>query len=1255
MFLTFFGFELRYWLRSMMLYVFLFVVTLMVCLAVSNENVRIGTGVDNTMRNAPFVVQMFYGVIGILTTVMVAAFVNTAASREFTTGMHPIIFTQPIRKMQFLLGRFCGSTLVATIPMIGVSLGAALALYMPWTESEYYGPTIWNAHFSSFMLFVVPNTIFIAAIVYAIAVFTRSAIASFMGAILVIVASSVSSALVGNLDNETLSALVEPFGLSAFSNVTQYWTVSEKNTQFVGLTGIFRFGENGTLRLLAPSFQLDYWRNHAHGVLLANRLIWTSVGLGLFAVASWAFQFSERRTTSRKPAVADPVRKTPRALPAVHYQHGGSSNFARFCRQVRSDFFGIVKSNVFLVLMFAAMLNTITSLAFGASQGFGLRAFPVTYNVISIIQGSLYIFLLATIVYFAGALVWRERDVQIDEIFDALPQPTWIAFCSKLVSLMLVVAAVMSAGMISGMIVQACQGYTRFQLPLYLTELFTIDMVTMFSLAVVALLCHVLAPNKYAGYFLFVIFIFANTLGWSLLEVRSNMLQYGDLPSHIYSDLYRFAPFTSGLRWFSIYWLLFSGFVCIVAMIFWQRGKESSLRHRAKLGIRRVSRGVFAATAFLIIAFVSVAGWTYYNTQVRNTYDAAKTVRKLQADYEKQFKQHEGIAQPRITRVRYTIDIYPQRRGLHLVGEQTIKNRSDETIDRLFLNMPDDEYDTKLTIEGAELTERMDEFDVHFYEFDPPMEPGETREMRYVMRYEPNGFENSVSNTSIVQNGTFFNNGIVPQIGYQSNAELTDKKQREKFDLEPSPGMPPLEPDNMKTRSNTYISNNSDWVDVETTISTDADQIAIAPGSLTKSWEKDGRRYFHYQVDHPSLNFYSFISARYQVATRKWNGVDIEVYYHPDHTWNVENMLRSIQKSLEYYTTNFGPYHHKQARIIEFPRVASFAQAFPGTMPYSEGIGFIADIEKEDDIDMVFYVVAHEMAHQWWAHQLCGANMQGATLLSETLAQYSALMVMEHEYGRDMMRKFLRYEMDQYLAARGRDMLDETPLAKVQAQQGYIHYRKGSVVMYYLREMVGEEAINAALRQLIREFAYQGPPYPTSADLLTALRQQIPDTYQYLLSDLFEEITLFANRTKDATVVERPDGTFDVTIQVECRKFKADKQGVESEVPVDDWIEIGALAEPEKGKRYGATLYRERRKITETENQFTFTVTEMPRRVGIDPFALLIDRLPSDNLKKPRLVSDTHAPEVRDSDASRDSDANRDSNANGDGTAKSES
>jgi ABC-2 type transport system permease protein len=217
-------------------------------------------------------------------------------------------------------------------------------------------------------------------------------------------------------------------------------------------------------------------------------------------------------------------------------------------------------------------------------------------------------------------------------------------------------------------------------------------------------------------------------------------------------------------------------------------------------------------------------------------------------------------------------------------------------------------------------------------------------------------------------------------------------------------------------------------------VSTSPDQIALAPGYLEREWEQDGRRYFHYTMDAPILPFWAYLSADWEVATDRWNDVEIAVYYHADHPYNVERMIEATKRSLDYFTREFGPYQHRQLRIVEFPRYARFAQSFPNTIPFSESIGFIARLDDPDDVDFVFYVTAHEVAHQWWAHQVIGANVQGATVLSETMAQYSALMVMEEEYGPHMMRRFLKYELDSYLRGRGGERIGELPLALVENQ-----------------------------------------------------------------------------------------------------------------------------------------------------------------------------------------------------------------------------
>jgi ABC-2 type transport system permease protein len=420
----------------------------------------------------------------------------------------------------------------------------------------------------------------------------------------------------------------------------------------------------------------------------------------------------------------------------------------------------------------------------------------------------------------------------------------------------------------------------------------------------------------------------------------------------------------------------------------------------------------------------------------------------------------------------------------------------------------------------------------------------------------------------------------------------------------------------MLARADQTFPTNADWVNLTTTISTAPDQTAVAPGSLIKSWTANGRKYFKYKLDHQSLNFYSFISARYEVARKKWNGIDIEVYYHKDHAVNVTKMQKSIEKSLEYYTKNFGPYYHKQCRIIEFARYGSFAQAFPGTMPYGEGIGFIADLRdaSKDKIDQVYYVVAHEMGHQYWAHQVIGANMQGAAMFSEGLAQYSALMVMEKEYGKDKMKKFLQYEMNDYLRGRSQEREGENPLMKTE-DQGYIHYQKASVVFYYLKEMIGEDKLNLALKSIVTQYAYQKPPYITSIDVVNEIKKVTPPELQYLITDMFENITIFSNRMVSAKY-KKVGNEYEVTLTTTSEKFRCDKLGKETAIPVADFIDVALFAKSDNDdNETGKVILTKRLKITKKDNVFKFKVKELPYNAGIDPYNYLIDRIPDDNLK----------------------------------------
>ena len=1189
MFLHFLSFEIRYWLRSWMLWIFLAIISLMIFGAVSTDQIQVGAALENTYHNAPWVIENYYAIMCLLCILMTTAFVNAAASREFEYNTHQILFTTPLRKFDYLGGRYLGSALISVIPLLGVSIGILVARHMPWIDAERWGPVIWSAHLKSIAVFAIPNTLLIAAIIFAIAVWTRSTVTSFLGGLLLLVAYAVSQALTTDLQNETVAALFDPFGIRTFTLATKYWTVADKNHMSLGLSGL----------------------------LLWNRLIWVSVAVAVFAFAYSRFQFGEKGSQKKRAVEAEaPVLAAPAAaLPAGRREFGLRAQWIQFWGATKTEFKGLVKTTSFIVLTIAALLNCVPTLIFNASEGYGNHSFPVTYRMLELIAGTLYFMLIAIITYYAGVLVWEERDTRMDEIHDALPHPEWPSYLAKFVALISSVFIILCVVMTAGVLVQFFHHYHRYQLGLYVSTMLGIDFSGFVMLAVLAFFIHVVSPNKYIGYFAFIAFVIANAFVWRPLHIATNMVQFAGTPDMVYSDFYGYQPFIAGFLWFTLYWSLFCVLLGVASIVLWRRGRDTGWRQRWHDAGLRFHGSLRLIAAFGLLSFVVVGAWVYYNTKVLNKLVPAVDRDRLTADYEKTYKKYENLPHPRITDVKYAIDLYPETRSMVMHGEQTIKNETNGPITNIHF-VVDDNYDTQIDLGAAKLTTDDKRLDYQIYELAMPMQPGESRTMRFTVKTHTRGFENSVTNRQIMQNGTFFNSGVVPQIAYQPNNELDDRNKRKKYGLKEKALMPVLERNCTTDCMDSYLTNNADWVNVETVISTSPGQIAIAPGSLEREWTEDGRPHFQYKLDHYSLNFYSFMSADYVVERREWNGVKIEVYYLKQQPWNVPKMLSAVQKSFEYYTANFGPYPHKEARIIEFPRVAAFAQAFPGSMPYSESIGFIANLEHPDDIDMVTYVVAHEMGHQWWAHQVAGAQMEGATSTSETLAQYSALMVMEKEYGRDTMRKFMEYEMDNYLRSRGRELLKERPLLRVEANQGYIHYRKGSVVMYYLREMIGEDAVNRALRKVLAQYGYAQPPYPTSYALEDALREQTPPQLQYLLTDLFDDITLFSNRTYAATARKRSDGKYDVTIDVDAHKFKADDQGNEKEVPVDDWIEIGALSAPPKGKKYGAVLNRQKLHMSSGRATYSFVTDTLPDKAGIDPLLLLIDRIPSDNLKK---------------------------------------
>jgi aminopeptidase N len=183
--------------------------------------------------------------------------------------------------------------------------------------------------------------------------------------------------------------------------------------------------------------------------------------------------------------------------------------------------------------------------------------------------------------------------------------------------------------------------------------------------------------------------------------------------------------------------------------------------------------------------------------------------------------------------------------------------------------------------------------------------------------------------------------------------------------------------------------------------------------------------------------------------------------------------------------------------------------------------------------------------------------------------------------------------------------------------QQYIHYRKGSLVFYRLREEMGEAAVNRALKKFLQDKGYQQPPYTTSAELLTYLRAEAKPEQQALITDLFEKISFYDNRVETATAVKRADGKYEVTLELHAAKHYADGKGKETVGKLDDWIDVGVFGQAASGKEGDEpVLYMQRVHVTDGKPKLTVVVDKPPYEVGFDPYNKLIDRVSADNRKK---------------------------------------
>ena len=1194
------SFEFLWRLRRISTYVYLLVFFGLSCLfvlasggAVANVSVDFGTG-GRVLVNSPFALNLIIMFVSLLGLVVSAALAGQATFQDVDSNSTAFFYTAPITKLDYLGGRFLGSLAVQFVIFSGVGVGAWVATHTPWLDPVRLGPQNLFAYLQPFLTLVIPNLILTSAVFFALAALGRRMLPVYAGSVVLLIGYFIATQLQSDLTTSKLAALVDPFGGNAVAYLTQYWTPFQRNTQLI-------------------PFQ---------GLLVWNRVLWLAVAAAVLAFTYTRFSFSyapnRAKVRSQNDTAALPLRVSAQGLPAVHPRFSTGYSLYELVFLTRLQFTETVQSIFFGVLLLAGALLAIFTDT-GINNPFSTPVYPVTWRMLEQGGSGFTLFILAIITFYSGELVWRERDAKFNQIMDALPVQRWVLFGSKLAALMLVQVLLGLLIIVCGVIVQLTQNYHHFEFGLYLTDIFTHRIVGFWILCVLAFLVHTIINNKYLGHFVMVLY-FVFSLVLPQLNCEDYLYRIGRSPPVTYSDMNGYGPFAAPFFWFHLYWALAAILLAIVVNLLWVRGMETGWRNRLRLARARLSTASVLGLAVCGLLFIATGVHIYYNTHILNSYLSTFKIQEQRAQYELKYKQYQNLPQPRITDIQVNVDLFPDRRLAVFQGKEWLENKTDAPIDRIAVTIWPEDVDViprprvdvqRLNFDGGQ-TMTMEDSQLGFYIFQlrNPLPPHGRIALDFALAYPNPGFA-SIPNGDIVHNGSFVSASYIPFIGYFQDVQLVDDTARHRHGLQKSPGLPKLE--DVAARQNSYLATCADWVNFEGTISTSADQIAIMPGYLQKEWMQDGRRYSSYKADAPILaGGFSVNSARYAVRRDHWRDVNLEIYYHPGHEFDLDRMMQGMKSTLDYATAAFSPFQFRQLRIVEFPRYGNFAESFPNTIPFSEGIGFITwvDPNKKDAINLPFFVTAHETGHQWWGHQVVSANTEGATAIVETLAQYTALMVMQHTYGADSMKKFLRYQLDGYLRGRAQEHDEEKPLMRVEPTQGYIHYNKGGMIMYALQDYIGEDRVNQALAAMVKDYAFKGPPYPTMLELTRYLRNATPPEFQYLYEDWFETITIFDNRAISSTYSKRSDGKYDVHLIVEAKKSRSDGKGQEHVIPLHDLIDIGVLDSE------GNYLYLQKHKIEQQRQEFTLTVNQQPAQAGIDPLIKLIDRNPDDNLTR---------------------------------------
>ncbi|WP_290974623.1 M1 family aminopeptidase [Flavobacterium sp.] len=1131
-------------------------------------------------KNSPFTLTYAIGLLSLITIFSITLQVAQHFFKEYETKFDAILFSTPISKFHFLGSKFITAFVIAVSSFGMFIIGMIIGHQMSWIPKSEIGPFEVLNYLWPYFVIVIPNILLCLSILATLAWLTRSKLFIYVGGLfiyLLYIAGSIfsNSPLFANASPSSakamsLAAKIDPFGLAAFLEQTRYWTSIEKNTQLLSLSGNFLF----------------------------NRIVWICVSFLLIFVSYKLFSFRKTKTKKVK-SVKIGIKETQLFSTAIPEQQFKTSkhNWAVFKSNLKMDIYLVLKGIPFLLI--AILFSGILMVEISDEIDGGIRLAENITNtalMISTIMDRLPFILILITLFYSSELLNRSENSRFEMLENTAPYSQFIVLISKLTALFMIPLLLIGISILIGIGFQIIHANAPIEAGLYLSMFYYIGF-PLFLISILVIAIQTFIKNKYLGLAIsaFIVLLFCTGIG-EQLGISHPLFRFGDSFKREYFDLNGFGSYTFPFHISMWYNFGLALMLLTLTGILWKRN-STILKTIHRNSFNAIQKTIFAFGSILFIGFGS---FLFYKTNIEYPYLTKDDQNNWSEQYEKQFKKYANLDQPTIIAVKSKVDLFPEENRYEVKGSYELINNSEKPIDSLLLYIDRNSKLTSVEIENAKNLDDVSQFQHYWYRLEKPLQPQQKMKMSFAFTSTWSPFKGHTAFNSIIKNGSFMRiSRYFPTFGYQDSNEISSKKERTKRHLKPQPPLKKLE-----EKSKTVY----DFINYDVVVSTSKNQTAIGIGDLIGSWEKDNRNYFHYQSNGKIPFRFAFSSAEYEIQKTNYKGISIEVYYDKRHSRNVAKLIQDLKNTLDYCQNNFGKYPYKTIRYAE---VSAFADGFaatsyPSTVFMKENFGFYSNLNNRDKEDIINQLTAHELSHEWWGNsQISPEQKEGSWILTETLAQYTELMLYEKEHGLEKALETLKIHLDLYLSSRSYE--PETPLYKTNYETPHLPYDKGMLIMHQLRMLIGEEKINLALHNFLNHYKYPNP-IPDSADLLKEIYLVTDSKLQPKLDEMFKKIITYSSKISEVESAKK-NGFYEVSFKADSKKYLENTTGVRKQIANDSTIDIGIY--DENGKLSCYTF-----PIQNNTIEGKIKIKNKPQRIVIDPYLLNIDTFIKDNEKE---------------------------------------